>query len=106
LAKNYGVKRPEVATWLGEGLDTVKTFRNVHQYPLKQVKSELRNYISGLFFIDGEQLFKISPNMYIEPIENTAKQKELADGLKAYKQRNELFMKTKQLVPESELTKF
>lgn len=106
LAKNYGVKRPEVATWLGEGLDTVKTFRNVHQYPLKQVKSELRNYISGLFFIDGEQLFKIAPNMDIEPIENTAKQKELADGLKAYKQRNELFMKTKQLVPESELTKF
>ncbi len=106
LAKNYGVKRPEVATWLGEGLDTVKTFRNVHQYPLKQVKSELRNYISGLFFIDGEQLFKIAPNMDIEPIENTAKQKELADGLKAYKQRNELFIKIKQLVPESELTKF
>lgn len=106
LAKNYGVKRPEVATWLGDGLDTVKTFRNVHQYPLKQVKSELRNYISGLFFIDGEQLFKIAPNMDIEPINNTAKQKELADGLKAYKQRNELFMKTKQLVPESELTKF
>jgi uncharacterized sulfatase len=106
LASNYGVKRPEVATWLGEGLDTVKTFRNVHQYPLKQVKSELRNYIAGLFFIDGEQLFKIAPNMDIEPMNNTAKQKELADGLKAYKQRNELFMKTKQLVPESELTKF
>jgi uncharacterized sulfatase len=106
LAKNYGVKRPQVATWLGEGLDTVKTFRNVHQYPLKQVKSELRNYISGLFFIDGEQLFKIGPNMDIEPINNTAKQKELVDGLKAYKQRNELFMKSKQLVPESELTKF
>ncbi|MCF8319537.1 MAG: LTA synthase family protein, partial [Sphingobacteriaceae bacterium] len=106
LTKNYGVKRPGVATWLGEGLDTVKTFRNVHQYPLKQVKSELRNYISGLFFIDGEQLFKIAPNMDIEPIENTAKQKELTDGLKAYKQRNELFMKTKQLVPETELTEF
>jgi uncharacterized sulfatase len=106
LAKNYRVKRPEVATWLGDGLDTVKTFRNVHQYPLKQVKSELRNYISGLFFLDGEQLFKIAPNMDIEPVENKAKQKELANALKVYKQRNELFMKTKQLVPESELTKF
>jgi uncharacterized sulfatase len=106
LAKNYGVKRPEVATWLGDGLDTVKTFRNVHQYPLKQVKSELRTYISGLFFLDGEQLFKIASNMDIEPIENKVKQKELANALKAYKQRNELFMKTKQLVPESELTKF
>ena len=106
LASNYGVKRPEVATWLGEGLDTVKTFRNVHQYPLKQVKSDLRTYISGLFFLDGEQLFKIAPNMDIEPIENKVKQKELVNALKAYKQRNELFMKTKQLVPESELTKF
>jgi uncharacterized sulfatase len=106
LAKNYGVKRPEVATWLGDGLDTVKTFRNVHQYPLKQVKSDLRTYISGLFFLDGEQLFKIASNMDIEPIENKVKQKELANALKAYKQRNELFMKTKQLVPESELIKF
>jgi uncharacterized sulfatase len=106
LAKNYGVKRPEVATWLGDGLDTVKTFRNVHQYPLKQVKSDLRTYISGLFFLDGEQLFKIASNMDIEPIENKVKQKELSNALKAYKQRNELFMKTKQLVPESELTKF
>jgi len=106
LASNYGVKRPTIATWLGDGLDTFKTFRNIHHYPLKQVKSELRNYISGEYFLDGEQLFKIAPNMDIEPLNNTVKQAELVNGLKAYKKRNELFMKTKQLVPESELTKF
>lgn len=106
LASNYGVKRPELATWLGDGLDTVKTFRNVHQYPLKQVKSELRNYISGLFFLDGEQLFKITPNMDIEPLNNTDKQAELVNGLKAYKRRNEQFIKHKLLVPDSILSKF
>ncbi|MFM6954133.1 MAG: LTA synthase family protein [Sphingobacteriaceae bacterium] len=106
LAKNYGIKRPDVATWLGNGLDTVRSFRNIHQYPLKQVKSELRNYISGLYFLDGEQVFKISPSLDIEPIDDTAKQQELLGGLAAYKRRNEQFIKHKQLVPDSVLAKF
>lgn len=101
LHKNYKCNRPAQITWTGAGLDTTVHFGNRHQYPLKQVKSNLRNYISDLFFIDGDQLFAINPNLDLEPIDNPEKRTELQQALEQYKNRNRQFIRSKKLIPKS-----
>ena len=38
LHHNFALKVPSQASWLGEGLDTARAFRNIHKYPLMQTK--------------------------------------------------------------------
>ena len=57
LKKNYRLDNPSLAPWVGSGLDTDSSFRNIHSYPLKHTKTNLIDYISGMFFIDQELCF-------------------------------------------------
>ncbi len=58
---------PPYVTWVGSGLDTARAFRNVHQYPLMRAKSDLSDYVAGAYLLNGGSLFKILPNMDLEP---------------------------------------
>lgn len=106
LHQNFKVHRPRSVTWLGSGLDTVRQFRNVHQIPLKQVKSELRNYLSGLYFLDGKQVFQVYKNLDIEPVEDAKQQEILFNGFRSFKQRNEHLIRHKILVPDAVFRSF
>ena len=106
LKKNYKMDTPSEVAWVGSGLDTATTLRNIHQYPLKQTTSSLHNYISGLHFIDQDQLFKIGENMDLEPIQDDLKSKELLFQFNQYKARNNKFKTELKLIPDSLYLKF
>ena len=101
LKNSYKLKTPSQVTWTGSGLDTAKNFRNVHQYPMKQNKTELHNFISGLYFIDQDRLFSLGEKMNLEPITNDAKLNEVRIEFNQYKSRNDRFSRELKLIPDS-----
>ncbi len=52
LSHNYGVPTPHAVTWIGTGLDMEPSFRSTHNFPLKQTKTNLVDFVSGTWFID------------------------------------------------------
>ncbi|WP_026903404.1 LTA synthase family protein [Pedobacter glucosidilyticus] len=106
LNANYNIKTPKLINFIGSGLDTVKSFRNIHKYPLMQTKNELSDFVYGKFFLNQNTLFAIDDKMGVEAIENEDMRLKLFNELKQYKVRNDLVSKVNKLVPDSVYLKF
>jgi hypothetical protein len=63
LSNNYGLKTPPEVTWLGTGLDTEPSFRNLHVIPLKQTKTELSDFVSGSVYLAQGRLYALADGM-------------------------------------------
>lgn len=96
---SYKMITPEKVTWVGTGLDVNTSFRNIHEYPLKQGKTVLHNYIKGLFYLDGGRLFTMSAGLNLEPVTNAEELKHMQTELYKYQLKNESFLKSKKLMP-------
>ena len=101
LKNSYHIKTPDTVTWVGTGLDVNTGFRNIHEYPLKQGKTLLHNYIKGLYFLDGGRLFIMSSDLDLEPVIDEKELKSINANFNAYKLKNESFLKSKKLMPDS-----
>ncbi len=101
LKKNYRLDVPSVASWVGTGLDTDPSFRNIHKYPLKHTKTNLIDYISGMYFIDQDTLFSIGKYMDLEPIQDEKKKNQLIAEFNQYKSLNDRFTRELKLIPDS-----
>ncbi|WP_051189595.1 LTA synthase family protein [Daejeonella oryzae] len=107
LAKHsYKLNTPSSVTWIGSGLDTSRNLRNIHNYPLKQTKSDLHNFISGLFFIDQDILFSIGDNMSLVPLNDEAKLNQVRSEFNQYKARNDRFKKEFKIMPDQLYSQF
>jgi uncharacterized sulfatase len=101
LKKKYNIDVPSTVSWVGSGLDTDPSFRNIHNYPLKHTKTNLIDYISGMYFLDQDVLFSIGKSMDLEPIQDEGKRKELIAEFNQYKSRNDQFTRELKLIPDS-----
>jgi len=63
LSNGYGLKSPRDVTWIGTGLDTGESFRNLHAIPLKQTKSEMSDFVSGTAYLAQGQLYTLGDGM-------------------------------------------
>lgn len=72
LANNYGVKTPAQVAWMGSGLDTEPSFRNLHALPLKQNKTEMSDFVSGTAYLAQDRLYAIADGMTLERIDDPA----------------------------------
>ncbi|SDD38498.1 Sulfatase [Massilia sp. PDC64] len=66
LGHGYGLRTPDQVTWLGTGLDTAPTFRNLHVIPLKQTKTELSDFVSGSVYLAQGRLFALADGMRLD----------------------------------------
>jgi phosphoglycerol transferase MdoB-like AlkP superfamily enzyme len=101
LKHNYRIDSPSLVTWIGTGLDTDPSFRNIHSYPLKHTINNLIDYISGMYFLDQDVLFAVEKNMDLEPIQDDRKKQELIAEFDRYKERNDRFARDLKLIPDS-----
>ncbi|MFV8327897.1 sulfatase-like hydrolase/transferase [Flavobacterium sp. ZS1P14] len=62
LTNNYTFNKLEKTTWIGQGLDTVREFRNIHNIPLMRYKGSINDYIYKDYFYSDGSLFKIDEN--------------------------------------------
>ncbi|MEO6329447.1 MAG: LTA synthase family protein, partial [Ginsengibacter sp.] len=101
----YNFKVPGIATWMGEGLDTVHAFRNKHSYPLMQTKNDITDYLMGEYMLNNEDLFKISDNMNLDPVNDDNEKEKLKAAFARFKQKNSKFTNAGSLMPDSLLLK-
>lgn len=101
LQVNYKLNAPSLVTWVGTGLDTVRQFRNIHRYPLKQTVSDLTDYISGEYFLNGQTLFNVRDNFALEPVQEDTRKSQLMGEFNQYKSQNNQVSQSLKLIPDS-----
>jgi lipoteichoic acid synthase len=60
LTNNYKIPKLKTSSWIGQGLDTVRQFRNIHTIPLMRYKGSVNDYIYKNYFYSDGSLFKIN----------------------------------------------
>jgi uncharacterized sulfatase len=106
LGKSYHLKTPSLVSWIGSGLDTVRQFRNIHSYPIMQTKTDIIDYILGDYQLNGNDLFAISANMNLVQEKNEAKSSQLKAAFEKFRGRNQQFLNTMKIVPDSLLMQY
>jgi len=101
LKKNYGMSFPSVVPWLGQGLDSTKTFQNTMSLPFIRTKNEIIDYIDRDYFIVNDQLFKVSGNMGIDQIIDANKLTEIKRKFDKFKNDNLKACLNNALIPDS-----
>ena len=105
LKHQYNFKIPTVATWMGKGLDTAASFRNIHAYPLMQTKNDVSDFIMNDYMLNGDDLYKISNNMGLDPVNDENQKAKLKAAFARFKQKNNKLATTASMVPDSLLSK-
>ena len=101
LENRYDVNRPQNNAFLGHGLDTTRTFQNMHEIPLMQTKTDLIDFVKGEFHLNGNDLYRLKSNMIEEPFEDPEKKEELRYLFNQFKRKNSEIIEGKKLLPDS-----
>ncbi len=72
LMNNYKFNKLDKIAWMGDGLDTVRKFRNIHKIPLMRYKGSVNDYIYKNYMYSDGELYKINENFGIYKV-NEAK---------------------------------
>lgn len=95
------IKRPTVASWIGHGLDNSVSFRSMNTYPLMRNKNEILDLLSSGKFLSNKTLYQIFPDLNIEPLDSTDRQKQMKDELDNFMRKNIFACKNNKLIPDS-----
>ena len=101
LKANYQIRVPAVNAFLGHGLDTTRSFSNNHRIPLMQTKTELRDFVMGEYHLNGEDLYRLHPNMEEELVTDEKKKEELQHAFDQFRRKNSEIINGKKLIPDS-----
>lgn len=99
LSNNYGVKTPAQVAWMGSGLDTEPSFRNLHALPLKQSKTELSDFVSGTAYLAQDRLYALADGMALDRIEDPAQLAKARAQFDSFLRANALAGRSQALVP-------
>lgn len=88
LSHAYAIPTPPRVTWLGTGLDLDGGFRNLHEFPLKQTKGNLVDFISGEWLLSRGALSRIGDGLHAEAADDTAIRDRLAARFAAFQAAN------------------
>ena len=101
LKYSFGLRLPDMNAWIGTGIDTAVRFRNIHSIPLKQTKPELIDFVRGEYMLSGNTVFRIYPDMDLEPDNSTDKKLALKSAFNGFRKKNSSFAKGGRLLPDS-----
>jgi len=101
LGHTYKWQLPSSVTWMGDGLDTTRAFRNIHSYPLMQTKTDLVDYIKGDLHLNNTTVFRLKDGLEEEIVSDKSPQQEMTTLMDAYKQRDDKWLQAKRLLPDS-----
>jgi len=101
LKHQYGFAVPSLASWLGTGIDTTHSFRNVHAYPFMQTKNEINGFMVETSFMDNTDIFDIGTRMDLTPIQDQTTSGKLKAGFDKFMQKNNRMLQGAKLIPDS-----
>lgn len=103
LGKQYGIKSPQQVTWIGTGLDTETTFRNLHAIPLKQSKTELNDFVSGSVYLAQGRLYALADGMLTDHAPDGRALATARTQFQAFLQANGVAARAPALAPPSSI---
>ncbi len=106
LKSNHNIKLPKYTSWVGKGLDTTRTFQNIHYLPLMQTKTDLVDFVMGEYHLNGTDLFRLNSELEENLVEDETKKNRLMGAFNQFKQRNSKIILGKQIIPDSIYSKY
>jgi len=100
FSRNYGLKGPLAVTWLGSGLDMEASFRNLHDIPIKQTKTNLVDFVSGTWYLNQDTLYKLKDGMRAEPVRDEAALAAVRAQFGSFRSSNDKFAASLSLLPK------
>jgi uncharacterized sulfatase len=100
LAHRYPVRTPALVAWVGAGLDVEPEFRSIHDFPLKQTKANLVDFVSGNWFVSRGALYRLRDGMHPEPVGDAAELARAEQRFAAFRAANASFAQTLALMPQ------
>lgn len=100
LSENYNVNLPEKTAFIGSGLDTVSSFRNIHNIPLMRYKGGLNDFIYKDYLYAGGDLFKIKENFSVNKITDESILKEVVASFDVFKNINAYVTQNDKIYPK------
>ena len=99
LHAQVGIQLPEEDIWMGQVLDTSRVFQSKIAMPLMRNKNQLLEYLNGEYFLSDDQLFVITDNLNIDPIEDQNLKNKLNGEFEDFKNKNNYTIQTRKLLP-------
>ncbi len=106
LKNEYAIETPALVSWMGSGIDTARTFRNTHAYPLMQTKSEFIDFIKDENMLNATDLYKINSNAGLNLLNDAAAAAQLTAAFDKFKQKNNRMLAGAKILPDSIYTRF
>jgi len=101
LMNNYNFIKLDQVSWISQGLDTAKQFRNIHKIPLMRYKGKINDFIYDDYLYSDGELFKIKENFGTYKVVETDLLKIISDSLKEFKMLNAYTTLKNKIFPES-----
>jgi len=101
LMNNYKFNKLEKTAWMGQGLDTVQQFRNIHKIPLMRYKGSINDYIFKDYLLSDGALYKINENFGINKVIEKELMKSISDSLLEFKKVNRYTIQKNRIFPDS-----
>jgi tetratricopeptide (TPR) repeat protein len=98
---NYKFNKLKETAWMGQGLDTAKQFRNIHQIPLMRYKGSVNDFIYKDYLLADGSLYKINENFGIFKVNEPELLKMATDSLTGFKKLNAYITKNNKIFPDS-----
>lgn len=101
LSQQYHfTKTPEQVHWLGSVMDTAKNFRNIHSMPFMSWSREITDYLYKDYFISGNQLYRLNPDLTQEKTENDSLLRKIIRLRENFKEINNYVCENNRIYPK------
>jgi uncharacterized sulfatase len=101
LKNTYALKMPSMQSWMGSGLDTARSFRNIHSIPLMQTKTDLIDFVMGPYHINGNDVFRLSNTLNEERVTEAPIVESMKGAFNKFRQKNQQFIQGAPLIPDT-----
>lgn len=101
LTHNYRFKPIQKVAWVSSGLDTVRSFRNIHQIAFMRYKGKIDDYMFKNYFYSAGKLYKVNASFGINEVKEDQVFEALKDSLLHFKQLNAYVTKKDRIFPDS-----
>lgn len=88
LSNNSFIESVKQTAWLGKGLDTAKSFRNIHQIGLMRYKGGLNDFVFKDYLYSSGDLYKIAESFSVKKVKDDKMLNEITNLFNEYKKIN------------------
>lgn len=100
LRESAHISMPDSVHWIGQTMDTTRTFQNIHSLPLMKNKNQLSDYISSSYFLSDNNLYEIGNGLSLTSADDSEKKVELMEKLANFRSKNVFSTEHDRLYPQ------